>query len=53
MLCSGKFELGELEIKRGIFQGYSLSALVFALALIPLTLILRKVKVAYEFPESK
>ena len=27
--------------------------LVFVLALIPLSLILRKAKVAYEFPESK
>ena len=53
MLCSGNFELGEVEIKRGIFQGDSLSPLVFALALIPLSLILRKAKAAYEFSESK
>ena len=44
MLCSGNSELGELEIKRGIFQGDSLSPLVFVLALIPLSLILRKAK---------
>ena len=48
MLCSGNSELGEVEIKRGIFQGDSLSPLVFVLALIPLSLILRKAK-AYEF----
>ena len=36
MLCSGNSELGEFEIKRGIFQGDSLSPLVFVLALIPL-----------------
>ena len=42
MLCSGNSELGEVEIKRGIFQGDSLSPLVFVLALIPLSLILRK-----------
>ena len=53
MLCSGNSELGEVEIKRGIFQGYSLSPLVFGLALIPLSLILRKAKAAYEFSESK
>ena len=51
MLCSGNSELGEVEIKRGIFQGDSLSP--FILALIPLSMILRKVKAAYEFSESK
>ena len=44
MLCSGNSELGEVEIKRGIFQGDSLFPLVFVLALIPLSLILRKPK---------
>ena len=53
MLYSGNFELGEVEIKRGIFQGDSLSPLVFVLALILLSLILRKAKAAYEFSESK
>ena len=53
MLCSGNSELGEVEIRRGIFQGHSLSILVFVLALIPLSLILRKAKAAYEFSESK
>ena len=53
MLCSGNFELGEIEIKWGIFQADSLSPLVFVLALIPLSLILRKAKIAYEFSESK
>ena len=47
MLCSGNSELGEVEIKRGIFKGDSLSPLVFTLALIPLSLIFRKEKVAY------
>ena len=47
MLCSGNSELGEVEIKRGIFQGDSLSTSVFVLALIPLSLILRKAKAAY------
>ena len=53
MLSSGNSELGQVEIKRGIFQGDSLSPLVFVLALIPLSLILRKAKAAYEFSESK
>ena len=53
MLCSGNSELGEVEIKRGIFQEDSLSPLVSVLALIPLSLILRKAKAAYEFSESK
>ena len=44
MLCSG-----EVEIKRGIFEGDSLSPLVFVLALLPLSLSLRKAKAAYEF----
>ena len=53
MQCSGNYELGELETKQGIFQWDSLSPLVFVLALIPLILILRKAKAAYEFSESK
>ena len=32
MLCAGNSELGEVDIKRGIFQGDSLSPLVFVLA---------------------
>ena len=51
--CSVNSELGEVEIKQGIFQGDSLSPLVFVLALILLSLILRKAKVAYAFSESK
>ena len=50
MLCSGNSELGEVEIKRGIFQGDSL---LFILALILPVLILRKAKAVYEFSESK
>ena len=51
MLCSGNSELGEVQIKQGIFQGDSLSPLRFVLALIPLSFILRKTKAAYEFSE--
>ena len=53
LLCSGNSELGKVEIKRGIFQRDSLSSLVFVLALIPLSLILRKTNAAYGFSESK
>ena len=53
MLCSGNSKLGEVEIKQVTFQGDSLSPLVFVLALIPLSLILRKAKAAYQFSESK
>ena len=53
MLCLGNSELDEVEIKRGIFQGDSLSHLMFVLALILLSLILRRAKAAYEFSESK
>ena len=53
MLCARNSELGEVDIKRGIFQGDSLSSLVFVLALIPLGLILRKAKATYEFSGIK
>ena len=53
MPCSGSSESGEVKIKRRIFQGDSLFPLMFVLALIPLSFILRKVKPAYEFSESK
>ena len=53
MLCSGNSELGEVEIKHVIFQGDFLSPLVFVLALILSSLILRKAKAAYELSESK
>ena len=48
-LTSGNERLGTVKIKRGIFQGDSLSPLLFVLALMPLSMILRKVKAAYEF----
>ena len=48
-----ELELGEFDIKRGVFQGDSLSPLMFVLALIPLSLILRKAKAAYEFSRRK
>ena len=53
MLCAGNSELREVDIKQGIFQGDSLSSLVFLLALIPLSLILTKANKAYEFSGNK
>ena len=53
VMCARNSELGEVDIKRGIFQGDSLSSLVFVLTLIPLSLILRKAKAAYEFSGTK
>ena len=53
MLFAGNSEVREVDIKRGIFQGDSLSPLVFVFALISLSLILRKGKAAYEFSGSR
>ena len=53
MLCSENSDPGEVEIKRDIVQGDTWSPLAFALALIELSLILRKTKAASEFSESK
>ena len=50
-LTSGKSVFEEVRIKRGIFQGDSLSPLLFVLALIPLTLILRDVKAGFDLRE--
>ena len=47
-LSSGGVRLGDVNIRRGIFQGDSLSPLLFVLLLIPLTLVLRKVKAGYD-----
>ena len=52
MLCSGNSDPGEVEIKRDIIQRDTWSPLAFALALIELSLILRKTKAASEFSES-
>ena len=48
-LTSNQVSLGNAEIWRGIFQGDSLSPLLFVLCMVPLSLILRKVKFHYEF----
>ena len=52
-LTSGGQKLGTVRIKRGIFQGDSLSPLLFVLALIPISLVLREVKAGYNLGDSK
>ena len=52
-LSSGGVRLGDVNIRRGIFQGDSLSPLLFVLSLIPLTLVLRKVKASYDLGDGK
>ena len=41
--------LAEVRIRRGIFQGDSLSPLLFVMSLIPLTMVLRKANAGYQF----
>ena len=53
MLCAGNSELREAYIKQGFFQGDSLSPMVLVLALILLSLMLRKTKAIYEFSGNK
>ena len=48
LLSSNGSELCEVDINRGIFQGESLSPLIFVICMIPLSLLLRKAKVSYE-----
>lgn len=49
VLTSNGEVLGEVGIKRGIFQGDSLSPLLFVLALIPLTMLLNRESIGYKF----
>ena len=44
---SGGQQLGVVNIKRGIFQGDSLSPLAFILCMVPLSLVLRRIKAGY------
>ena len=52
-LTSNILNFGNVEIKREIFQGDSVSSLLFITGLIPLTLIIIKCKETYEFSNSK
>ena len=42
VLTSNGAELGEVDIRRGIFQGDSLSPLLFVLVMIPLSVLLKR-----------
>ena len=48
-LISGEESLGEVNIRRGIFQGDSFSPLLFAVCLLPLMHILRDTALGYHF----
>ena len=50
---SNGVSLGNVENRRGIFQGDSLSSLLFVLCMVPLSLIFKKVKFHYEFGNKK
>ena len=45
--------LGSVDIRRGIFQGDSLSPLIFAVCMVPLTKILQDVKAGYTLGDVK
>ena len=51
-LTSSNLRLGNVKIRRGIFQGNSLSPLLFVLVMIPLTLVLRQTKASYELKKG-
>ena len=53
VLFSGKNRLGKVNIRLGVFQGDSLSPLLFVVALIPVTIIFRKPKQGYSFGKGK
>ena len=52
-LTCNNVSLGEVNVKRGIFQGDPLSPLLFVFCLIPLTVILHKPESAYKFSSNK
>ena len=52
LICSNT-ELRAMKINRGIFQGDSLSPLLFVVSLRSLTLVLRKMKQGYSFGKGK
>lgn len=49
----GTMETNAISIKKGIFQGDSLSPLLFCIALIPLTSMLRTMKIGYKLRNDR
>ena len=45
--------LGEVKINRGIFQGYSFAPILFAIPLIPLSILLSDMKAVYMLGELR
>ena len=46
-------DLGEVNVERGIFQGGSLSPLMFVLSMVPLSLILKNVNACYKWGKNE
>ena len=52
VLTSGGMALGQVDIRRRIFQGDSLSPLLFIVIMLPLTLVLRKMRAGYKLAKA-
>ena len=52
-LTSNGEDLGEVNVKRGISQGNSLSPLLFVFNMVPLSLILKKVNACYKWGKKE
>ena len=52
VLTSEGTDLGQVDIRRGFFLGDSLSPLLFVLIMLPLTLVLRKMRAGYRFAKE-
>ena len=52
-LAASSEDLGEVNVKKGIFQADSLSPLLFVLSMVPLSLILKKVNACYKWGKKE